>query len=234
MKLNKRKSEILTKLSVEEINGIKCSTTVKYLGVRVAVDKKDQIRISKEQINKNVQLLRWRLKNVDVDVLERLTCCLARSMLIYIGTPMAAAGLWKRKDIDRFEAGIYRKILGAPNNISNKTILISLQNNIIRNVVYARRLSTRRLASDRPRLQGDEGDEILLPAFYCYRRVAQLLAPLLTRATTSERDSDRPPLPLREATGSRTLYHCVDIELRDIGCSFFTDSQHSVQLRVER
>ena len=104
MKLNKRKSEILTKLSVEEINGIKCSTTVKYLGVRVAVDKKDQIRISKEQINKNVQLLKWRLKNVDVDVLERLTCCLARSMLIYIGTPMAAAGLWKRQDIDRFEA----------------------------------------------------------------------------------------------------------------------------------
>ena len=82
MKLNKRKSEILTKLSVEEINGIKCSTTVKYLGVRVAVEKKDQIRISKEQINKNVQLLRWRLKNVDGDVLERLTCCLARSMLM--------------------------------------------------------------------------------------------------------------------------------------------------------
>ena len=60
---------------------------------------------------------------MDVDVLERLTCCLARSMLIYIGTPMAAAGLWKRKDIDRFEAGIYRKILGAPNTISNKAIL---------------------------------------------------------------------------------------------------------------
>ena len=123
MKLNKKKSEVLTKLSVEEINGIKCSTTVKYLGVRVAVDKKDQIKISKEQINKNVQLLRWRLKNVDVVVLERLTCCLARSMLIYIGTPMAAAGLWKRQDIDRFEAGINRKILGAPNNISNKAIL---------------------------------------------------------------------------------------------------------------
>ena len=91
--------------------------------MRVAVDKKDQIRISKEQINKNVQLLRWRLKRVDSDVLERLTCCLARSMLIYIGTPLAAAGLWKRKDIDRFEAGIYRKILGAPNNIPNKAIL---------------------------------------------------------------------------------------------------------------
>jgi hypothetical protein len=28
-------------------------------------------------------------------------------MLIYIGTPMAAAGLWRRQDIDRIEAGIY-------------------------------------------------------------------------------------------------------------------------------
>ena len=44
-------------------------------------------------------------------------------MLIYIGTPMAAAGLWKRQDIDRFEAAIYRKILGVANNIPNKAIL---------------------------------------------------------------------------------------------------------------
>ena len=121
--MNKKKSEILTAERIEEINGVKCSTSVKYLGVRVAVDKKDQIRISKEQINKNVQLLRWKLKRVDGDVLERLTCCLARSMLIYIGTLMTAAGLWKRQDIDRFEAGIYRKILGEPNTISNKVIL---------------------------------------------------------------------------------------------------------------
>jgi hypothetical protein len=54
LKLNKKKSEILTRDDIEEVNGIKCSNTVKYLGVRVAVDKKEQIRISKEQINKNV------------------------------------------------------------------------------------------------------------------------------------------------------------------------------------
>lgn len=40
LKLNKKKSEILTRVEVEEVNGIKCSNTVKYLGVRVAVDKK--------------------------------------------------------------------------------------------------------------------------------------------------------------------------------------------------
>jgi hypothetical protein len=36
---------------------------------------------------------------------------------------MAAAGLWKRQDIDRFEASIYRKILKVANTISNKVIL---------------------------------------------------------------------------------------------------------------
>jgi hypothetical protein len=41
LKLNKRKSEILTAMAEGEINGIKCSTTVKYLGVKVATDKRE-------------------------------------------------------------------------------------------------------------------------------------------------------------------------------------------------
>jgi hypothetical protein len=36
---------------------------------------------------------------------------------------MAAVGLWKRKEIDQCEASIYRKILGLPNNITNRAIL---------------------------------------------------------------------------------------------------------------
>jgi hypothetical protein len=69
LRLNKKKSEILTTVEKEEINGIRCTTAVKYLGVRVTVDKKQQLKVSKEQINKNTSLLRWRLKNVDTDVL---------------------------------------------------------------------------------------------------------------------------------------------------------------------
>jgi sortase (surface protein transpeptidase) len=44
-------------------------------------------------------------------------------MLIYLGTPMVAAGLWKRQDIDRVEASLYRKVLGVCNMVSNKVIL---------------------------------------------------------------------------------------------------------------
>ena len=50
-------------------------------------------------------------------------CCLARSMLIYIGTPLAAVGLWKREDIDRVEASLYRKILRIGNDIPNSDVL---------------------------------------------------------------------------------------------------------------
>ena len=48
LRLNKRKSEILTAESFTEIGGIKCTKQVKYLGVKVAIDKKEQLRISKE------------------------------------------------------------------------------------------------------------------------------------------------------------------------------------------
>ena len=47
-------------------------------------------------------------------------------MLIYLGTLMVAAGLWKRKDIDRIEACLYRKVLRRGNMVSNKVILNSM------------------------------------------------------------------------------------------------------------
>ena len=47
-------------------------------------------------------------------------------MLIYLGTPMVAARLWKRKDIDRIEASLYRKVLRRNNMVSNKVILHSM------------------------------------------------------------------------------------------------------------
>ena len=39
LRLNKRKWEILTKEDAQEVNGIKCVKTVKYLGVKVTCDR---------------------------------------------------------------------------------------------------------------------------------------------------------------------------------------------------
>ena len=41
LRLNKKKSEILTGEKLEEVAGIRCTKTVKYLGVKVTVDRKE-------------------------------------------------------------------------------------------------------------------------------------------------------------------------------------------------
>jgi hypothetical protein len=125
LRLNKKKSEILTNEDLTEIGGVKCAKVVKYLGVRVAIDKKEQTRVTREQIDKNIKIMRWRLGRADSDVIQQLVCCLSRSMLIYLGTPMVAAGIWKRQDMDRIEASLYRKVLGVSNMISNRAILMT-------------------------------------------------------------------------------------------------------------
>ena len=73
-------------------------------------------------------MLRWRIGKAEPDVVQQLTCCLARSMLIYIGTPLMALGLWKREDVDRVEASLYRKIMRIGNDIPNTVILNTMTN----------------------------------------------------------------------------------------------------------
>jgi hypothetical protein len=72
--------------------------------------------------------MRWKIGRADPDVIQQLTCCLARSMLIYIGTPLMAVGLWRRDDVDTVEASLYRKIMRIGNNISNRAILNTMTN----------------------------------------------------------------------------------------------------------
>ncbi len=55
-----------------------------------------------------------------------LPAVLARSLLIYIGTPMVVAGVWKRPEIDSLEAGLYRKILFVGKGIANNATLITI------------------------------------------------------------------------------------------------------------
>ena len=85
---------------------------------------------------------------------------LARSILVYIGTQMVAAGLWKRDDIDRVEAQLFREVNGLPNVISNKAILnvaCSLKNawEIVEPLALRANLQARRQKQIKP--QGQVG-----------------------------------------------------------------------------
>ncbi len=50
-----------------------------------------------------------RVRCIDAEVREHLLTALVRSLLIYHGTPMVAAGLWKRKEIEKTEIYMYRE-----------------------------------------------------------------------------------------------------------------------------
>ena len=50
LRLNKKKSEILTAEEAEDIAGVKCRKSVKYLGVKVTFDRTEQRKIAKDQI----------------------------------------------------------------------------------------------------------------------------------------------------------------------------------------
>jgi hypothetical protein len=56
--MNKRKLEIFTAEELEEIAGVRCRKTVKYLGVKIATERSEQRRIAKEQIHRNLKALR--------------------------------------------------------------------------------------------------------------------------------------------------------------------------------
>jgi hypothetical protein len=103
LRLNKDKSQVLTKDNIPSIAGVPCMKQVKYLGIPVHVDVKQQQEMAVASVKRNLNHLRWKLKDVEVAIKETLLCVLARSILIYIGTPMVAAKLWKEADIDRIE-----------------------------------------------------------------------------------------------------------------------------------
>ena len=121
--LNKAKSQVLTEDPATDIGDIPCVTQVKYLGVPICLDPKVQRDQCITSIKRNLGLMKWKLRKVDIAIKETLTCVLARSILIYIGTPMVAAGMWKREDIDRTEAQLYRGINNLPNVISNRALM---------------------------------------------------------------------------------------------------------------
>ncbi len=74
-------------------------------------------------IKRNLQFLRWKLRDAEVAIKETLTCVLARSILVYMGTPMVAAKRWKKSDIDRVEVQLYREVHRLTNLVSNKAVM---------------------------------------------------------------------------------------------------------------
>ena len=61
--------------------------------------------------------MKWRLRYVKPHIMEQIMNAFARSLLIYVGTPLVTAGLWRRKDIEYIEKQTLKKSAMVPNNI---------------------------------------------------------------------------------------------------------------------
>ena len=69
LRLNKKKWEILTTEKEEQIAEVKFSSMVKYLGVKINTNVKLQKDTANKQIHRNLNTLKWRLKEAEPDVL---------------------------------------------------------------------------------------------------------------------------------------------------------------------
>jgi hypothetical protein len=123
LRMNKEKSQVLTKDTCRDVAGVPCMMSVKYLGVPVHVNNKQQNEMVVASVKRNLQFLRWKLRDAEVAIKETLTCVLARSILVYMGTPMVAAKRWKKSDIDRIEVQLYREVHRLTNLVSNKAVM---------------------------------------------------------------------------------------------------------------
>ena len=91
---------------------------MRYLGLKIERDSRRTRLEAKKKVFKNISFLKWRLRFVKHHILEQIINSFARSLLIYIGTPMVAAGLWNRRDVDHIEKQIFKKMAMVPNNIN--------------------------------------------------------------------------------------------------------------------
>ena len=73
LRLNKAKSQVLTYDNIPDIAGIPCATHVKYLGVPVHLDHKEQRDKCVTSVKRNLGHLKWKLRKVDLDIKETLT-----------------------------------------------------------------------------------------------------------------------------------------------------------------
>ena len=93
----------MTREEISEIEGIKCLGSSKYLGLKLHTYIKEQDRAVRSSIKRTLPFISKRLRHLDPSIKEHLICTLARSLLIYHGTPMASAQIWSKTDVKQIE-----------------------------------------------------------------------------------------------------------------------------------
>ena len=124
-----------------EIDGIQCVEKVMYLGMTITTGRWELVREAKNSIRRNLTCLRHKLRSAEIDVKEQVLISFCRSITIYFGTPLVAAGIWADKDIDAIEKGYFYEIMLLPRDLNRSAV-----SNVTSNCTPVKKV-IRRLAS---------------------------------------------------------------------------------------
>ena len=67
--------------------------------------------------------MRYKLSSADIDVKEQVLISFCRSLAIYFGTPLVAAGIWSDKEIDAIEKGYFHEIMMLPRDLNRSEVV---------------------------------------------------------------------------------------------------------------
>jgi hypothetical protein len=126
LQLNKSKCNIISDqkgINVgDEIAGVKVVKSFKYLGFKVTCDRKALIKDARQSCKKYLQSIKGRIRSSDEQLNKLIYAAFYRSLLVYYMTPIYAAGLIKKHEIDNLEAELLRKQNLMPNDVRSTVI----------------------------------------------------------------------------------------------------------------
>ena len=88
-------SVILGKRAKPEIAGIPVRSEVKYLGLRINLEKSKTLQNCKNDIQKSLGHLKFKVRGCCLDVKEHILMAFSRSLAIYFLTPLTVAKILK-------------------------------------------------------------------------------------------------------------------------------------------
>jgi hypothetical protein len=104
---------------LEEINVVQ---QIKYLGCKISLSKKQLINDAKQTAQKYMSFIRGRIQTNSEKLQKVIHGAFYKSLLIYFFTPLYAARIISRNEIEMFEASLIRKQLLLPNDIKSNVI----------------------------------------------------------------------------------------------------------------
>lgn len=110
-------------VTTQEIEGIQRVVKFKYLGMTIGNDRNEIIQEAKASIRRNITAIKWRLRQVDVDLKEIIMTAYVRSLLLYFATPLVTARLISAQSAEKIEREYLREVHLLPRDIKREAIV---------------------------------------------------------------------------------------------------------------